>query len=172
MDSKNIALVGFMGTGKTSVGKILAKKLNREVMDVDRRVELGEKRKITDIFEKEGEAFFRSLEKEAIREASQKKGVVITTGGGAMLDPENVEILKGTGWVIRLSARPETIFARVRHSRQRPLLKGKDMLSEIKRLLALREPFYQKADLTFETDGQNSSEVADRILEALKGKLS
>ena len=169
--SKNIALIGFMGTGKTSVGKILAKRLNRPVVDVDLYIEANERKKISEIFEKEGEARFRALEKEAIRQICQRQGIVITTGGGAVLDSENLETLKKSGWVINLSATPETIFKRVRDSSRRPLLDGKDKLKEIERLLAIRKPFYDKADFQFGSDGRSSSQVAGLILEALAGKL-
>jgi shikimate kinase len=168
---KNISLVGFMGTGKTSVGKILGKRLNRPVMDVDRYIEEKEKRKIAKIFRDSGEAYFRSVEKEAIREISRQQGLVITTGGGAVIDPENFQALKASGWVIGLSATPETIYQRVKDSRHRPLLGGEDKFSEIKRLLEARKPFYEKADFYFETDGQNSAQVAGLIIEKLADQL-
>ena len=168
---KNIALIGFMGTGKTSVGKILAKRLNRPVVDVDLYVEINERKKISEIFEKEGEARFRALEKEAIRQICQRQGIVITTGGGAVLDLENFEALKSSGWVVGLSAMPETIFKRIKNSRHRPLLDGKDKFKEIERLLAARKPFYEKADFHFDTDGRSASQIAELILKALAGKL-
>ncbi len=160
-----------MGTGKTSVGKILAKRLGRPVVDVDQWVEQKEQRKISDIFEKEGEPHFRALEREAIRQVAQKEGVVITTGGGAVIDPINVEALKATGVLVALSSRPETIFKRVKNSRHRPLLKGSDVFSEIQRLLEIRKPFYEKADFHFETDGKSSTQVAGMIMKALHEKL-
>ena len=170
MMPKNITLVGFMGTGKTSVGKIPAKRLNRPVVDVDLYIEKSVEKEISEIFETEGEARFRVLEKEAIRQICQGQGIVITTGGGAVLDPENIETLKASGCVIGLSAKPETIFKRLRHSRHRPLLNGQDKLKEIERLLAVRKPFYQKADLHFDTDGRTASQMADLILKALTEK--
>ena len=168
---KNISLIGFMGTGKTSVGKILGKRLNRPVMDVDLTIEKKEKRKIGEIFKDAGEAYFRSVEKEAIREICRRQGLVITTGGGAVLDTENLEALKASGWVIGLSATPETIYQRVKDSRHRPLLDGEDKLGEVKRLLAVRKPFYEKADFYFETDGRSSAQVAGLILEKLADQL-
>ena len=168
---KNISLIGFMGTGKTSVGKILGKRLNRPVMDVDFTIEEKEKRKIGEIFKNSGEAYFRSVEKEAIREICRQQSLVITTGGGAVIDPENLEALKASGWVIGLSATPETICQRVKDSRHRPLLDGEDKLGEVKRLLAARKPFYEKADFYFETDGRSSAQVAGLILEKLADQL-
>ena len=170
MTPKNIALVGFMGTGKTSVGKILAKRLNRPVVDVDLVIEKSVEKKISEIFESEGEARFRALEKEAIRQICRDQGIVITTGGGAVLDPENIETLKASGCVIGLSAKAETIFKRIKHSRHRPLLNGHDKLKDIQRLLAERRPFYEKADLHFDTDGRSASQMADLILRTLAEK--
>ena len=160
-----------MGTGKTSVGKILGKRLSRTVVDVDLYIEAAEKKKISQIFQDEGEAYFRLLEKKAIEEICQCDGIVITTGGGAVMDFENLECLKKSGWVVGLFATPQTIFKRVKDSRHRPLLDGKDKLGEIERLLEIRRPFYEKAELHYETDGRSSDQVAERILEALKGKL-
>lgn len=169
-DSRNISLVGFMGTGKTSVGKALGKQAGRQVIDVDQWIENRVKRRILEIFEKDGEPRFRQLEKEAIAEISRLSGAVITTGGGAVLDPANVETLKKSGWVIALSASPETIVERVKDSRHRPLLKGgttADAKKEIIRLLALRKPFYLRADYEFKTDGLSPDQVAHLILETL-----
>ncbi len=171
MPSKNIVLVGFMGTGKTSIGKALGKRLKRPVIDVDRWVEDDQKRKISDIFERNGEPFFRALEKAAIREISKKEGIVITTGGGAVIDPENMELLKTNGWIVALLAAPETIFSRVRNSRHRPLLNTENMLEKIKKMLSERLPLYRQADFEFETDLLSSSEVAALIVRALEGKL-
>ncbi|MBI3252949.1 MAG: shikimate kinase [Candidatus Omnitrophica bacterium] len=164
---KNIVLIGFMGTGKTSVGKILARELDRPLVDVDQAIEEKEKRKIAEIFEKSGEAYFRAVEKEAVREAAVRESVVITTGGGAVLDPENLDALRRNGTLIALSAKPETIYERVKNSRHRPLLKGEDLLAQIQKLLEIRKPHYEKADLTLDTDGQTSAEVAARILKRL-----
>ena len=166
MADRNIVLVGFMGTGKSTVGKILAKRLKRVWVDVDQRIEEAQKRKIADIFEKDGEAQFRRLEKEEIQKIVSGGNLVITTGGGAVLDPANRAALKKNGLVITLAAEPETIFQRVRRSRHRPLLKG-DLLSEIRRLLSERQPFYRESDCTFATDGKTAAQVAETIEAAL-----
>lgn len=161
-----------MGTGKTSVGKILARRLGWPVVDVDLYIEAKENKIITDIFEKAGEAYFRLLEKEAIREICKRRQIVITTGGGAALDPENLEALKASSHVIGLSARPETIYRRIKDSRRRPLLDGKDKLKEIERLLAVRKPFYEKADFYFQTDGRSAAQMAGHILRTLAEKIA
>lgn len=173
--TRNISLVGFMGTGKTSVGKALGRQSSRNVIDVDQWIENRTRRKIRDIFEHEGEPRFRVLEKEAIAEIARLEGVVITTGGGAVLDPANVEALKKCGWLVALSAKPETIFERVKDSRHRPLLQTgatAETRQEIVRLLSARAPFYAKADYTFETDGLSPEQVAQLILETLEKEQS
>ena len=160
-------MIGFMGTGKSTVGRMLAEQLGKPLIDIDQHIEETEKRKINDIFKKEGEPYFRALEKKAVRWASGKKGVVITTGGGAVIDPENTAALKEGGVLVALLAAPETVFKRIRNSRHRPLLKGDDMLSEIKRLMEIRKPYYDKADYKFETDGLTSAQVVERIVGVL-----
>ena len=168
---KNVVLVGFMGTGKTAVGKILAQQLNRPVVDVDAWIERAEGRKISEIFSESGESFFRALEKKAIHEIIAREAIVITTGGGAVIDAENRARLRQTGWVIALLAKPATIAARVKDAKDRPLLKGGDPLKKIESLLAARRAFYEDCDFSFETDGLRPAEVAQKILEALKGKI-
>ena len=166
VDSRNIVLIGFMGTGKSSVGKVLAKKMNRTWIDIDQRIEEEEKRKVADIFEKEGEAFFRKLEKEMVKRIAASSDQVITTGGGVVLDVENMQALKKNGVVVALAASAETVFQRVKDSRHRPLLKG-DKMAEIRRLLEQRKGLYEKADLTFRTDGKTAAQVAAEIAGAL-----
>lgn len=168
---KNLVLIGFMGTGKSSVGKVLGRKLSRPVIDIDQSVEARENRKIEAIFESEGEAAFRRLEKKAIEEAASQDGAIITTGGGAVLDPENLRVLRANGWILALTATPDTIYKRVKDSRHRPLLKHADVLGEITRLLEARKTLYDDADYRFETDGRNPSQVARMILDTLKDKL-
>lgn len=170
MTPKNIVLVGFMGTGKSSVGKILAKKLGRRFVDVDAWIEDSERTKIRDIFESRGEAAFRVLEKAAIAHFSAEEGLVLTTGGGAVLDPDNLAALRTNGVIVALMATPETVYQRVRHSRHRPLLNGEDMFSEIRRLMEIRRPHYEGADLRFDTDGCTAAQVAVMIAGALENK--
>lgn len=173
-----------MGTGKSTVGKTLAGKLGRTLVDIDRKIEEREGRRIADIFKKDGESAFRTLEKQMIREAALGSNLVITTGGGAVVDPENFAALKERGLLIALEAGVETIYKRVKNSRRRPLLSppagqagppgGRagfaDVPGEIKRLLEVRKPFYDKADFKFSTDGKTSEQVADEILEKLSGE--
>ncbi len=163
-----------MGTGKSSVGRLLARRARREFVDIDRFLEDQEKRKIRDIFEKDGESHFRALEKKAVKHWSEGQGRVITTGGGAVMDADNLAALKKNGIIITLLAKPETIYERVKNSKSRPLLKEKkDLFAEICRLLELRKPFYAQADYFFDTDGKNASQVVKLIEHVLaqKGEL-
>jgi shikimate kinase len=164
MTEKNIVLIGFMGTGKSSVGKQLAKKMNRLWVDVDNKIEEETKLKISEIFEKKGEPYFRDLERAAIEQVARGKNLVITTGGGAVLDDTNRANLKKNGIVIALWAMPETIYKRVKESRHRPLLKGEDMKASIEKLLETRRSRYEEADKKFDTDGKTAQQVADEIL--------
>lgn len=168
MNDRNVVLIGFMGTGKTSVGKVLARRLGRDLVDVDRLIEEREKRKIKQIFEAEGEAYFRKAEKEIIGGVSERKGIVITTGGGAVLDADNISALKKNGVLVCLSASPETIFKRVQHSENRPLLRSDDKLAEIRRLLITRERFYKAADVEVATDGQTPEDTAAHIVKLME----
>lgn len=168
MEPRCISLVGFMATGKTSVGRMLARKTGRPLIDIDETVERSAGRKIRDIFETEGESAFRALEREAIRRAVESPGAVITTGGGAVLDPDNVGRLKSAGWMIALTASAETIYRRARTKSHRPLLAGHaDQLAEIRRLLGERAAHYAQADWSLSTDGKSPSRVAAEILSRL-----
>ncbi len=171
MKDKNVVLVGFMGTGKTSVGKALSKVLHRPVIDVDNLIEKKEGIKIREIFEKKGEAHFRVLEQKAIAEIADKKAVIITTGGGAMMEPANVSCLKKNGLLLELTAGPETILRRVGSSRKRPLLNTAEPLEQIKKLLESRKSYYVQADYHIQTDGKTPKKVAGEILEILKGQI-
>lgn len=165
---KNIVLIGFMGTGKTSVGKILARSTGFHLIDIDQCIEDKEQRKISEIFERDGEAAFRKLEKDMIRWAAGESSAVITTGGGAVLDPENIERLSKNGIIMALTATADTVYQRVKRSGHRPLLKTGDMLGEIKKLLEIRKPYYEKADVSFVTDKQKPADTAKQIEEWLK----
>jgi len=143
----NIVLIGFMGTGKSVIGKRLAERLDRPFIELDRIIEEREGCSIAEIFERRGEAHFRRIERAAVRVAAQLPDVVIATGGGVVLDEENVKSLKATGILVCLTASPEVIWSRVRDLRTRPLLNNvADPLAEIKRLLAARAPRYALAE--------------------------
>lgn len=166
--NKNIVLIGLMGSGKSTTGLALAKLLKRKVFSTDQMIEQEHGKSIAQIFEGEGEAHFRQLEQNMVKDLSQKKGIVIDCGGGVFIHEENRKYLKQNGLVIYLSAGVETLYDRVKTRTHRPLLKVQDSFKKLKDLLTEREKFYQEADLTFQTDGKTPLEVAEEILKVLK----
>ncbi len=167
---KNIVLTGFMGTGKTEVGRELARVLGWKVIDVDDEIVKAQKMSINEIFSRFGEPAFRDIETEMIRQVSRSRNVIISTGGGAVLRQENMDILKERGVVVCLDAAPDTILKRTSGNSERPLLKVEDPLGRIRELLEFRRPFYQKADITIDTDGKTPLLIAEEILERMGWK--
>ncbi|MDP2939233.1 MAG: shikimate kinase [Candidatus Omnitrophota bacterium] len=165
---KNISLIGFMGAGKTVVGKELANQLNLEFVDLDSLIEAREKMPISEIFAKEGEPYFRKLEKEMVNKVCQSQGVVIACGGGVVLDKENLQNLKQNSRLIYLKASAEVIFERTKNQTHRPLLDVEKPKVRIAQLLKLREPFYTQADYTIDTSKLDVDEVVSKILKILK----
>lgn len=164
----HVILTGFMGTGKTKVGKILAEKLDRPFVDLDSLVEEREGRKISQIFSREGEGYFRQKETEALKKALQGKGKVISTGGGILLREENRKILHDSGILICLKASPEEIYKRVKKNQERPLLKVENPLKRIRELLKEREKFYEKVPHSILTDGKSPPAVAEEVIDIIK----
>lgn len=154
-----------MGTGKTSVGAALARRIGRPAQDIDALIEAAEHQRIAQIFAERGEAYFRHLEKAKVAEVSAQDGLIITTGGGAVMDPENVQHLKRNALVIGLEASVETILLRVGRSKNRPLLKNaSDPRRAVEELLSKRREHYQRAsDWMVATDGQSAEQVAEKI---------
>ena len=162
---KNIILVGFMGTGKSAVGRLLARRLKWPFLDLDKKIEKDAGRSIAEIFTAEGEAGFRRLEAKAVQDVVGLQSHVIATGGGVMCDEKNVEALKGSGFLVCLTASPEMILERTAPTlSSRPLLSGGDPRERIQALLALRTPFYAKADATMDTTNRTLQDVAEEIL--------
>jgi len=165
----NIILTGFMGTGKTAVGKRLAKRLGWRFVDVDELIEASAKKSVTAIFAQHGERVFRRLEQRMIRQVTRGSEQVIATGGGAFIDERNRARLRVSGPVICLTARPRTVLARVKPRLEtRPLLRGSgDPLSSIRSLLRQRAGAYAKADVALDTSDLSVEEVVDRLWEKL-----
>ncbi len=161
----NIILTGFMGTGKTSVGKRLAKRLGWQFVDIDQLIELSAGRSIATIFTERGEAVFRRLERRCISRIVRKDHQVVSTGGGAFLDPHNRTRLKFTGPVVCLTARPKVLVARLGpRLHVRPLLKGhQDPLVRIKTLLAQRAASYARADIMIDTSDVTLEQVVEQL---------
>lgn len=165
---KNIALVGFMGAGKTVVGKALSRQLGMIFIDSDDAIVEKEHRAISDIFAKDGEPYFRKVEKEVIKEISQRDGLIIACGGGVVLDKENMSNLKRNGLVVYLQATAEVIFERTKSYAHRPLLNVEDPQREIVKILEQRLPFYSQADYAVDTSDLTIEEVVNKILEIIK----
>lgn len=163
-----IFLVGMMGAGKTTIGRGLARSLAREFVDVDQIIEARCGVRIPTIFELEGEAGFRARETLAIDEFSRVSGVVVATGGGAVLAERNRLMLAERGQVLYLRARAEELYQRTRYDRNRPLLRTADPLARITELLAQREPLYESiADLVVDTGKMSVPRLVNRILPLL-----
>lgn len=159
----NIVLVGFMGTGKTSVGRRLASQLRMRYVDTDDIVEKDSRRRISDIFAEDGEPAFRDLESEAVRKVSALRDYVISTGGGVVLRDANMTELKRSGIVFCLTATAEEIYKRVGHQTHRPLLQTPDPLAKIQEMLTERHVYYAEADHIVRTTGRSFSEIITHI---------
>ena len=165
---QNLFLVGPMGAGKSAVGRQLARLLHLDFVDSDEEIESRTGVDIPFIFEKEGEAGFRKREAKVIEDLSQRDGIVLATGGGAVIDPRNRNHLGARGYVIYLQTSVEQQLARTRKGRERPLLANSDPRAVLEALMATREPLYREvADLTVETDGRKVRAVANEILDRL-----
>jgi shikimate kinase len=161
---ENIALIGFMGTGKSSVGRLVASQLHFNFVDTDELIETRAGRTIADIFAQAGEEAFRQIEKQIVAELSHAHRTVISSGGGLAAQPDNLASLKEHALVVCLWASPELIWERVRHQTHRPLLNDPDPMGRIRSLLAAREPFYRQADVLVNTEMRSVKEVAHHVL--------
>lgn len=169
--SGNIALIGFMGTGKTTISMTLAEITGFEEVDVDAYIVKKEGMAISEIFEKNGEEYFRKIETNAIREICENKSQIISCGGGAVLKDENVSVLKENGVIALLTATPETIFDRVKDHTHRPVLNNDMSLEHIKKLMEEREPRYQSvADMKINVDGNDRVMTCYVLLSQLEKK--
>ena len=169
--SKPIFLTGFMGTGKSKIGLLLARRLKREFLDTDRMIEERAGQSIPDIFVLHGEDAFRSVEHQCVREAAGRNGAVIALGGGAITQEKNWEVIREAGILVCLQATPETILERVSRKEDRPLLAGltrPQKLAKIRDLLEERAPYYERADIKITS---TDDRAPDRIVEDLAKRL-
>jgi shikimate kinase/3-dehydroquinate synthase len=169
----NIIITGFSGTGKSLVAMEVALRLNWDFLDTDDEIVKQTGKPIAEIFRQDGEDRFRELERETIRKACQQRQIVIAIGGGAIVDPQNYELLAKTGLIVCLEAKPETIYERLFREAAsspdrevRPLLAVDNPLERVRQLKASRQPHYAKADWTIHTDGLSVSEVAEEVIRA------
>jgi shikimate dehydrogenase len=169
---RNVALIGFMGTGKSTVSRHLAKNLKMTHIDIDDEIERKNASSITDIFKDLGQGPFRRMEERQIDLAAGMAGAVISCGGGAVLNAASVDRLRSSSIVIWLSANVETVFQRVGSDRSRPLLNVPDRRPEIEKMLRLRTGYYARAcDLIINTDGKEPEEIAERIYDEINTSL-
>jgi shikimate kinase len=166
---RNVFLVGMMGAGKTTAGRLMARRLKREFLDTDHEIERRCGVKVPVIFEFEGEAGFRQREAAVIAELTAREDVVLATGGGAVLDEANRRHLAARGTVVYLHAPPPALYERVRQDRNRPLLATADPQARLQELYAVRDPLYREiADIVVDTGRQSVQNLARQLLARLK----
>ena len=162
---KNIFLIGFMGSGKSTISKMLEEKLNIMRVEMDEMIVQEQGMPITEIFEKFGEAYFRDIETDLVKRLQEQDGVVVSCGGGAVLREENRNMMKQSGVIVLLTAKPETILERVKYSTDRPILNGNMNVEYITGLMEKRRACYEgAADFVVATDDKSSEEICQEIL--------
>lgn len=179
MASHRIYLTGFMGAGKSTVGPILANTLGWEFYDLDRVIEKNQNKKIKEIFEAEGEDYFRKLEMSMIMELSKIDNAVISLGGGTIRNEEILNLLKSTGKLIYLKTSPEASYKRLRYKRDRPNLINEqedepskdELLDKINNLLETRSKYYEQADFTINTDSFSVGKTIDKIVKLINSEI-
>ena len=166
----NIALIGYMGTGKTAVGQLLAEKLGMKFIELDWQIEQHAGKPIPEIFNDDGEIAFRELEIAAAKKAAMENHCVIACGGGLVLNKINIDRLKESARIVYLTASPRTILKRVSgQAGQRPLLEVENQLKTINEMLKFRKPFYERAaEITINTSRMNIDTVVKQLIERLK----
>ncbi len=166
MAVNNIYLTGFMGTGKSTIAGLLAKQMDTMCMDLDAQLEREQKKKISELFDAHGEAYFRELETALLKRLELRERLVISCGGGVVLREENIASMKSGGKIVLLTAEPETVWARVRGRQSRPLLRGCQGAFDIEKLMEQRRAYYEAAaDVAVKTDGKTPREVCGEILD-------
>ncbi|MBI3420195.1 MAG: shikimate kinase [Proteobacteria bacterium] len=166
--SKPLVLTGMMGSGKTTVGKALARQLGVPFIDLDEEIEREQQATIRDIFSKYGETAFRAIEKQKIASLLPKGPAVIATGGGAVMDESTRVLLQECAITVWLKADVETLFKRIKGDETRPLLTGDDPKQTLRRILTQREPFYAQARWVVDNSGRSAETAVEEVLRALK----
>ncbi|WP_022852230.1 shikimate kinase [Limisalsivibrio acetivorans] len=162
---KNIYLIGFMGTGKSTVGRILAEKLDMEFCDTDSMIEMKTGKTVEEIFEDESEEVFRNIESEVLTEITSRKNLVVSTGGGIVVTRGNMDMMRKEGLLVSLLASADVIFERTKNDKCRPLLNVEDPLDQIKKMLFDRAHFYIDTDFLVDTTDTPPEEAAEQIVE-------
>lgn len=166
MVNKNIFLIGFMGSGKSTIARLLAKETHKELIEMDETIEAEEGCSINQIFKTQGEIYFRDVESRLVMRIAEKGDAVVSCGGGTVLREENVLKMRENGIIVYLSATPETIYRRVRYSTHRPLLNGNMNVEYITQLMEKRLPMYESAaDLVIDVNDKEKSDIVFEILQ-------
>ena len=164
----NLILIGFMGAGKSTVARCLGKKCAMEIIEMDEEIVRREQRSIPEIFQQQGEAYFRNLETGLLKELQKETNKIISCGGGAALRERNVAEMKKNGRVVLLTASPETIYERVKDSDDRPVLKGRKNVKGISELMEQRREKYEAAaDIVINTDDKTVLQICEELIQRL-----
>lgn len=166
--TKNIVLIGLMGSGKSKIARALAKKLKVPNLSIDQIIEKKAKHKIRTIIAQKGWLYFRQMEHAIVRQAAQKKGVIIDCGGGVVLNPENMALLKKNGIIFHLKATPEVIYQRIKGDPHRPLVNVPNPLAQLKKLYKERLPLYNQADVSIDASDPSIQGPVVQILAKVK----
>lgn len=161
---KTIVLIGMMGSGKTTIGKLLGEKLTLRSIDIDVIIEQNEKRTVSEIFQNEGEKYFRNIERETIKKNFTNKDLIISLGGGAFEDQLTQELLLKNSIVIYLKTSPNVILERIKNNTNRPLLKNQMTVEKIQSIILQRQKNYELANITILTDNKNTDKIVEEIL--------
>lgn len=165
---KNIMLIGFMGTGKSTVSSYLSKWLDMEEVDLDAMIVTNAGKSIPEIFEEHGEAYFRDLETKTLLEVQKREQLIVSCGGGIVLRDENVSAMKEHGKVVLLTATPETVYERVKDSKNRPILNDNMNVEYIAQLMEKRrERYLQSADIIIATDNKSVKQISEEMIQKL-----
>ena len=169
MEMKNIFLIGFMGTGKSTIARHIRRKFHMEMIEMDEQIEKQEDMRITEIFKEYGEEYFRNLETELLKKIVKRENQIVSCGGGVVLREENVQMMKESGAVVLLTASPQTILERVQKNHNRPLLEGKKTVEDIRVMMENRcERYEAAADWIICVDGKESEDISVTIYEEMK----
>lgn len=161
---KTIVLIGMMGSGKTTIGKLLGEKLTLRSIDIDVIIEQNERRTVSEIFQNEGEKYFRNIERETIKKNFTNKDLIISLGGGAFEDQLTQKLLLKNSTVIYLKTSPNVILERIKNNTNRPLLKNQMTVEKIQSIILQRQKNYELANITILTDNKNTDKIVEEIL--------
>jgi shikimate kinase len=167
----NLALIGFMGTGKSSIGRLVADRLQFDFVDTDAWIEARAGKSISRLFAEDGEAAFRQHEQAVVEGLAARQRLIIATGGGLGANPAHLESLRSHAWIVCLCASAEVIWQRTRHHDHRPLLQTPEPLQRIRELLAQRKPVYGQADLLVSTEFRSAFEVAQFLVKQFRHEI-